>query len=222
MSNARCNVSFLQFWHSLQWCDTVVWALGPRQVGQPQRPQAFIFMILRYQMCSFNGLRGQPVHIVMSRPNHLFYTTLINVSYKCTGKTSVPWNHTLGMSVIIHWSCWSVTIGRTVECWPSDQGMWLSVTRHASLGRAQTYAQFSVPTVFEQYCCSGMCSGSLSHKWEPGNTQRKLLYLDHLCAGCMLCEGIEKVLVWTGVPGVIICKALWARLRNTEKVLLII
>ncbi len=57
-------------------------------------------------------------------------------------------------------------------------------------------------------------------KWEPGSTQRKLLYVDHpwdsiVCIqGCMLHWRVEKVLVCICVPGVTICQVLLSLFRN--------
>ncbi len=61
------------------------------------------------------------------------------------------------------------------------------------------------------------CLGSLSRKWVPGYRQRWQLYLDYPCR-LEVCkrvytgtpQGVEQVMDVTGLPGVMICKALWA------------
>ncbi len=69
------------------------------------------------------------------------------------------------------------------------------------------------------------CLGSLSCKWVPGYSmyrQRLQLYLDypwHLeaCERVYTPQGVEQVMDVTGLPGVIICKALWdSRFTSTN------
>ncbi len=59
------------------------------------------------------------------------------------------------------------------------------------------------------------CIGSLSRTWVPGNRQRWQLYSITRGAlkrvsGCIPPRGVEQVMDITGLPGIIICKALWA------------
>ncbi len=61
------------------------------------------------------------------------------------------------------------------------------------------------------------CLGSLSRKWVPGYRQRWQLYLDYpwrleACKRVYTPQGVEQVMDVTGLPGIIICKALWASL----------
>ncbi len=59
------------------------------------------------------------------------------------------------------------------------------------------------------------CLASLSRKWVPGYRQRWQLYLDYpwcleACKQVYTPQGVERVMDVTGLPGVIIYKALWA------------
>ncbi len=59
------------------------------------------------------------------------------------------------------------------------------------------------------------CLCSLSRKWVPGYRQRWQLYLDYqwrleACKWVYTPQGVEQVMDITGLPGIIICKALWA------------
>ncbi len=60
-----------------------------------------------------------------------------------------------------------------------------------------------------------LCLSSLSLKWVPGNRQRWQLYLDYAwlleaCKRVYSPRGVEQVVDVTSLPGVMICKALWA------------
>ncbi len=66
------------------------------------------------------------------------------------------------------------------------------------------------------------CLGSLSRKWVPGYRQRWQLYLDYpwrleACEGVYTPRGVEQVTNVTGLPGVIICKALWATFSQKKR-----
>ncbi len=57
------------------------------------------------------------------------------------------------------------------------------------------------------------CLGSLSRKCVPGYRQRRQLYLDYpwrleACKRVYTPQGVEQVTDITGLPGVIVCKAL--------------
>ncbi len=66
------------------------------------------------------------------------------------------------------------------------------------------------------------CLGSLSHKWVPGYRQRWQLYLDYpwrleACERVYTPRGVEQVMDVTGLPGIIICKALWASFSQEKR-----
>ncbi len=68
------------------------------------------------------------------------------------------------------------------------------------------------------------CLGWLSCKWVPGYRQRWKLYLDypwHLEVCEQVCiytpRGVEQVTDVTGLPGVIICKALWPSFSQEKR-----
>ncbi len=66
------------------------------------------------------------------------------------------------------------------------------------------------------------CLGSLCRKWVPGDRQKWQLYLDYLwrleaCKRVYTPHGVDQVTDVTGLPGVIICKALWASFGKKKR-----
>ncbi len=85
------------------------------------------------------------------------------------------------------------------------------------VGAHQLIKNFCIGYGWQQWCL-----GSLSHKWVPGDRPRWQLYLNYLW--CLeACERVYSPGSWagdgciTGLPGIIICKALWASFDQEKR-----